>query len=130
VTSNLFGAVSLINMLGVWGVLAAIILILTFRGVLKALKKYSSSFFTVALGIALIVVVEFIYGALHTVFFKDILEGKQHLPFDMTYMDAAFYLAIIISGASIAVAVMTSLQTADDAEQQRIDEIDSRLQNQ
>lgn len=122
IASNVFAFFGLINLYGAVGLVVSLILILTFTGIIQDLKK---SHRTGWLGVIGIGGIELVYCYIHKVFFSDILKTKEHLGFD--YHTVALASAVIISGLSTYVAVMTRLRSIDDAEKKRIEDIDNQL---
>lgn len=126
ITSNLIAAYGLYNMLGINGVILALMLISFFLGIVKDLKKVerkNAAWF----GIIAAVIIEVVYGYIHNTLFQDLLKNKEHLGFDYHFVGTAF--AVIISGASIYAALMTRLRTQDDAEAKRVNDIENSFNN-
>jgi hypothetical protein len=126
ITSNLIAAYGLYNMLGLNGVILALMLISFFLGIVKDLKKVerkNAAWF----GIMAAVIIEIVYGYIHNTLFQDLLQSKEHLGFDYHFVGTAF--AVIISGASVYAALMTRLGTQDDAEAKRVNDIENSSNN-
>lgn len=126
IISNIFAAISIANSLGVYGVLVAGILIICFIGIIRILNKIYSDW-GAWLGIFGVIIIEIVFGIFHIKLFNDLLKYTDDLPFDISYTAYAKALAILISGASIYAALMTKADSADRAEKERCDAIDSGL---
>jgi hypothetical protein len=125
IASNAFAFFGLINLYGAIGFLVSAVMIVSCFGIIQDLKKSHRTGWMGVLGIG---VMETVYAYIHNVYFADLLKDKQHLGFD--YHTVALASAVIISGLSTYVAIMTRLRATDDAELERIEEIDSQFKQQ